>query len=655
MGRTTLWMVLLLGLALAVGCSDDDDDDDTTAPGDDDSGSSDDDDDATPQDDDDSSEPVDLDGDGHSEPDDCNDNNADVHPGAEHVCDGVLDNDCDGILDGNEIDDDGDGYTECDGDCDDEGVQPHATWPGWSDVTVEEADASLVGEFYLDWAGSLLAVPGDLNGDGIDDVTIGARENDEGGEAAGKVYLLLGRASGWSLDEPLAGLPSFVGDADNMEMEDVAWVGDASGDGIDDLLLMGSRASGDGLCHSYLIHGGNPGWVPSMSIADADVWTTDPTREQHLSCTRALEYVGDVNEDGTNDWIQLGGAIEDSMQISWIISGAGGVGELLLPDDALGWVHGEPGDNAQLVPLGDFDGDGIDDMKVVLQPNGDRDAISVILGQAGSLPSEQPISAVRDHRFTFDPDCYFTSHDELVGDLDGDGFDDFVITASPNGSATCGGLYVFFGRSNWPAELTREDADVHIVPGHEPSMPGKIGDINGDGLDDLAMRSSPTDPEDETDVYIEFGRARPWPSELGLADMDLHIAPAPPLTNILARAGVGSPAATDEHKHTGDLDGDGIDELILYNSSASFDGMESAGIAAVFAGRSCWPREMTTDDADATFRGSIQYQNLAYRDRIVVADVNGDGMDDMLLSSYYHPADTREGQVFVFFGRPRTP
>ena len=62
----------------------------------------------------------DLDGDGVDTcSGDCDDEDETSYPGAEEVCDGVPDNDCDGGSDPQETDDDGDGATECDGDCDD--------------------------------------------------------------------------------------------------------------------------------------------------------------------------------------------------------------------------------------------------------------------------------------------------------------------------------------------------------------------------------------------------------------------------------------------------------------------------------------------------------------------------------------------------------
>ena len=50
---------------------------------------------------------------------DCDDTSDLVYPGALPECDGILDNNCDNQDDSNELDDDGDGFTECDGDCND--------------------------------------------------------------------------------------------------------------------------------------------------------------------------------------------------------------------------------------------------------------------------------------------------------------------------------------------------------------------------------------------------------------------------------------------------------------------------------------------------------------------------------------------------------
>jgi len=98
---------------------------------------------------------TDGDGDGYDACDlvpDCDDADAAVYPGAPDVCDGVQDNDCDGVIDALETDADGDAYSPCDGDCDDADA---TNGPGNQEVCdeldndcdglIDDADATVVG------------------------------------------------------------------------------------------------------------------------------------------------------------------------------------------------------------------------------------------------------------------------------------------------------------------------------------------------------------------------------------------------------------------------------------------------------------------------------------------------------------------------------
>ena len=87
-------LAVLLALLTASGCDPDTQDDDTSAT------------------DDDDTSPIDLDGDGYTADEDCDDEDPAVHPGAHEVCDG-LDNDCNDVIDDSPDDTDGDGFTDC--------------------------------------------------------------------------------------------------------------------------------------------------------------------------------------------------------------------------------------------------------------------------------------------------------------------------------------------------------------------------------------------------------------------------------------------------------------------------------------------------------------------------------------------------------------
>ena len=75
---------------------------------------------------------------------DCDDAAATRHPGADEGCDG-LDSDCDGALAAEELDDDGDGQTECDGDCDDANSSTHPGAPELCDGVDQDCDALIDG------------------------------------------------------------------------------------------------------------------------------------------------------------------------------------------------------------------------------------------------------------------------------------------------------------------------------------------------------------------------------------------------------------------------------------------------------------------------------------------------------------------------------
>ena len=310
------------------------------------------------------------------------------------------------------------------------------------DHDVKDADVVIdgVGDDFL---GIDVAVGSDATGDGLDDVLVGAMSMEDGGGA----YLLAGPiTTGDARSRAATTLRGAPGDAAG---GGVAFVGDVDGDGVADLAVGAQDAAG-GLGAVYVVAGPPPSGTFDLSAADA-IWTGETAGD---GSGRSVAAAGDVDGDGTADvftgtlynnesstggagrgYLLFGGAWGGAASLST----AGVVFAGVSAGDRVGYPVG---------PGGDHDGDGHADL--LLGASGsdlggtDSGATYVVYG-SGSLSGSFALSSA-DAVIVGAPGGYLGGLADPA-DYNADGYDDFAISApwADDVAPHVGTIFVWYG------------------------------------------------------------------------------------------------------------------------------------------------------------------------------------------------------------------
>jgi hypothetical protein len=399
---------------------------------------------------------------------------------------------------------------------------------GWSmDTDLSNADASFWGEDPFDNSGRPLAGAGDVNGDGYDDILIGVPSDDDGGSVAGQTYLILGKASGWSMDTDLSNADaSFWGQGSGDSSGcSVAGAGDVNGDGYDDILI-GARANDDWGSYSgqtYLILGKASGWSmdTNLSIVDASFFGEDAGDQSGSSVAGA----GDVNGDGFDD-ILIGAPFEDdggsfAGQTYLILGKASGWAMDTNLSNANASFWGEDADDrsgSSIAGAGDVNYDGYDDILIGAWWNDDGGTDAgqtyLILGKASGWTMDMDLSNADASFWGEDADDWSGVEVAGAGDINGDGYDDILIGASGDedgGGIFAGQAYLIIGKSSgWAMDTDLSNADTSFIGEEGGDFAGSsvagAGDVNGDGYDDILIGARQNDDggSDAGQTYLVF-------------------------------------------------------------------------------------------------------------------------------------------------------
>jgi len=398
---------------------------------------------------------------------------------------------------------------------------------------ISETEGNFGGVLGVDhnFGGSITSL-GDLDGDGVTDLAVGAHDDDVTGNQQGSVWILFLNSDGTVKDQQNissvdGGFGAGLNDGDFFGTS-VANLGDLDGDGVIDLAV-GAVGDDDGgglgtnsgavwilfmnsdgtVKHKQKISNSDGGFVGgTLTVFGASIANMGDLDGDGVIDLAVGEYLDD---DGGNQrgavWIlfmKTDGTVKDQQKISDL---AGGFGGTLDDEDLFGWGAGN---------IGDLDNDGVTDLGVGARNDDDggfnRGALWILfMNSDGTVKDEQKISDLEGGFLgTLNDQEWFGASVANLGDLDGDNVQDLVLGGPNDGGFNLqeGAVWILFMKNDGTVKSFQKISDTEggfdgIISTSDlfGFAVANIGDLDGNGINDIAVGAENDDRVNEPEFF----------------------------------------------------------------------------------------------------------------------------------------------------------